>query len=51
MDNKFTKEQLIESKRYADHVDVLVALLDDGKAYTLAEADEIIEAFMKKEVK
>lgn len=47
----FSKEQLLESKRYQDRRDTLGAILEDGKAYTLAEADKLLEEFMKGKVK
>lgn len=43
----YTKEQLAASKRYANRRDLIRALLEDGKAYTLKEADALIEKYMK----
>lgn len=48
---RYTKEQLIASQRYADKRDLLEALLDDGKKYSLSDADSKIEKYMKGEVK
>ena len=50
-DVKFTKEQLVKSKKYFDKVDLLNVLLQDGQEYTIKQVDELIESFMKKEVK
>ena len=50
-DAKFTKSQLVKSKRYFDKVDLLNALLQDGQTYTIKEVDALVEGFMKKEVK
>ena len=36
---KFTKEQLIYSKRYINMVDVLAVVLDNDKEYTFDEVD------------
>jgi hypothetical protein len=47
----FTKEQLAASKRYANRRDVISALLEDGKSYTLQEVDTLIENFMKGTVR
>jgi glutamate 5-kinase len=47
----FTKEQLAASKRYANRRDVISALLENGKTYTLNEVDALIENFMKGMVK
>ena len=51
IENKFTKEQLISSKRFSNNKDVLSAKLEDDKEYTIKEAQEIIENFMKGKVK
>lgn len=49
--NTFTKEQIVNAKRYRQDIDIVNALLDDGKTYTLAEVDNIIERFKKGSVK
>lgn len=46
----YTKEHLAASKRYANRRDLIRALLEDGKAYTLKEADALIEKYMKGKV-
>ena len=46
-----TKEQLAASKRYAKRRDLIMALLEPGKTYTLNEADRLIDGFMKGKVK
>lgn len=47
----YTKEQLVTSKKYATRQDILSALLDDGKTYTLAEVDALIEKYLKGKVR
>lgn len=47
----FTKEKIIKFKRYSNRIDLLNALLDDNKAYTLDEVDALINNFMKGKVK
>lgn len=47
----FTMEQLAASKRYANRRDLIRALLEPGKAYTLAEVDGMIEKFRKGKVR
>jgi hypothetical protein len=47
---RYTKEQLANSKRYRVKKDMINALLKPGKAYTMAEADELLEKFMKGKV-
>ncbi len=46
----YTKEQLLASTKYANRRDLISALLDDGKTYTLTEVDALIEKFMKGKV-
>lgn len=48
---KFTKEQLLNSKKYSNNKDILVALLTDGKSYSHSEVTKLIEDFMKGAVK
>ncbi|MCH5186831.1 MAG: hypothetical protein J1F63_00405 [Oscillospiraceae bacterium] len=48
---KYTKARLIASKRFADRRDVLSAALEQGKEYTLGEAEDIINKFLKGKVK
>ncbi|WPK12237.1 hypothetical protein R6U77_00695 [Lysinibacillus louembei] len=43
----FTKEQLVKSKKYEHRRDALNALLQDGKAYSYAQVDEILNKFDK----
>lgn len=43
----YTRDQLAASRRYAGRRDLVRALLEDGRRYTLAEADGKIEAFRK----
>lgn len=47
----YTKEQLVASKRYANRRDLIRALLDDGKAYTLTEVDGLVNNYMKGKVR
>ena len=46
----YTVDQLAASKRYANR-DLIRALLDSGKRYTLDEVDRLIESYMKGQVK
>ena len=48
---RYAKEQLIASQRYADKRDLLEALLDEDKKYSLSDVDSKIEKYMKGEVK
>ena len=40
--NKFTKKQLVESKKYAHCVDFLSGNLRDDKTYTIEEVNKLI---------
>lgn len=51
IDNKYTKQQILKSKRYSDKQDLINALLEDNGHYTLLQVDEIINDFMKGAVK
>ena len=46
----FTREQLTEAKRYKNRHDLLDALLEDGRAYTIAEVDKKISDYLGKKV-
>lgn len=50
IENKFSKEQLSTSKRFQERRDILEALLDDGKLYTVKAVEEKIENYMKGKV-
>ena len=46
----YTKGQILSSARYRARRDVLGALLEDGRGYTLEETDSIINKFMERKV-
>ena len=48
---KFTKEQLLACAKYSARKDVMDALLDENKKYSKAEADTLLEKYMKGKVK
>ncbi len=48
---RYTKDQLIRSEKYRNQRDLLSALLDDRKVYSVTEAEEIMNQFMKGRVK
>lgn len=50
-ENKFSKEQLISSEKYVKRRDIVDALLDDNRTYTIDEVDKKIDAFMRGKVK
>ncbi len=47
---EYTKEELKSSVRFERYKDAVEALLEDGRTYSISEAEEIIEGFMKGEV-
>lgn len=47
----FTKEQLINSRKYSQHKDALNVVLQVDKSYTFSEVDEALKKFMKGKVK
>lgn len=48
---KFTKEQLLNSKKYINSKDILTALLTEGERYTHSEVSRITEGFLKGEIR
>lgn len=48
---KYKKEQLITASRYHNRKDLVDALLDENKEYTIETVDMMIEKFMKGQVK
>lgn len=49
-EDKFSKEQIVKSKRFRNNMDLLNAILKENKQYTLKEVEEIIKNFMKGKV-
>lgn len=47
---RFEKERLIRSERFAERADLLGALLADGKKYTVEETEKAIEKYLKGKV-
>ncbi|MFN1841794.1 hypothetical protein ACK2FW_01215 [Clostridioides difficile] len=44
---KFTKEQIVNSKKYVNRKDLLNAILKENELYSFLEVEEIIDKFMK----
>ena len=49
--SRFTKEQILDSKRYQHRRDVLESLLSGEKTYSHADVEGTLEKFMKGKVK
>ena len=48
---KFSKQQFVRSAKYRDRRDLVDALLDGSKKYTMEQVDKLIDEFMKGKVK
>lgn len=47
---KFTKQQILQSNKFADFRDVFNIMLEDGKEYTMQEVQTIGDKFLKTPV-
>lgn len=47
---EYSKEQLLRSSKYKNRQDLLSVLLENGKYYSIAAVDKLIENFMKGKV-
>lgn len=50
-ETRYTRGQVLASARYRDRRDLVSALLDDGRTYTIAEVDQEVDRFIKGKVK
>ena len=51
IDNKYTKQQILKSKKYLGKQDCINALLKEDTQYSIEEVDGLIDGFMKGVVK
>ncbi|MGN9164964.1 hypothetical protein ACTNDY_06705 [Tissierellaceae bacterium HCP3S3_D8] len=49
-ENKFTKSQVLASKKLNYSKDLINAILEDGKIYTLKEVEETVNKYLEGEV-
>lgn len=47
----YTRDQLEKSERFRNQRDLIRALLEDGKAYSMREVEEKLELYRKGKVK
>ena len=47
----FSKKQVLASTRFANRRDLVDALLDEKKSYTMETVDDLIQKYMKGQVK
>lgn len=50
-ENRFTKEQVLASKNLSYGKDLINAILEDTKSYTLKEVENIVNKYLKGSVK
>ena len=50
VEDTYSKEQIVKSKRFANYVDLLNATLKDDKKYTLSQVENTIINYMKGKV-
>lgn len=48
---KFSREQIVDSDKYRNQRDLVDALLEKDKKYTIATVDNLIEKYKKGQVK
>ncbi len=48
---KFTKENIMNSKKFSNRKSLLEALLDNKKRYSLSEVESILKTYLKRGVK
>jgi len=48
--NKFSKKQILSSKRFKDRIDAVGAILEDDKVYSIEEVENLYKEFMEGEV-
>lgn len=46
----YLKSQIVNSRKYREHRDLLMGVLKEEARYTLAEIEEIIKDFLNREV-
>jgi len=47
----FSKEQILQASRFSEHVDIIDALLENDRQYTIRQVEDIVGKFLKGKVK
>ena len=47
---KYSKVQLLSSKKYLGQRDIVEVILEDGKTYTTTQVDSLIKNFLERRV-
>lgn len=50
-ENRFTKAQVLASKKLSHSKDLINAIMEDGKTYTLKEVETKVNEYLKRKVK
>lgn len=51
IENNFSKEQLLAAERFQERKDIVNAILSPDKQYTVEAVEQMIEKYMKGQVK
>lgn len=46
-ESKFTKEQILESKRYKNRKDLLSVILDSSNTYSHSDVDKLLKTYTR----
>lgn len=49
-EKKFSKARIIKDGVFADRIDIVSVVLEDGKEYSLTEVQQEIDRFLKRSV-
>lgn len=47
----FSKEQILQASRFSEYVDIIDALLEADRQYTITQVEDIVSKFLKGKVK
>lgn len=50
-DEAFSREQILQSKKFANRRDILNVLLEDDKTYSIEDVENLIKEFLNKNFK
>lgn len=47
----FSKEQILQASRFSEHIDIIDALLENDRQYTIRQVEDIVSKFLKGKVR
>lgn len=47
----FSKEQILQASRFSEHIDIIDALLENNRQYTIRQVEDIVSKFLKGKVR